>query len=137
MTAMTNTPQMIAGQVGTLLHRLEMLIDEAVSCGAELTAALPRARVEAKLPALVGQHSLDTLTEAVQSLVAARRQTIATHKHLDKVREIMGLAVISFGEEGPKPPSKSLTGATRIEPQHAEMPNPEILHPAALRLVAA
>jgi len=112
---MTDT-QVIAGQVGTLLHKLEMLIDEAVSCGAELTAALPRARVEAKLPALVGQHSLDTLTEAVQSLVAARRQTVATHKHLDKVRELMGLPVISFGEEGPKPEPKILTGATR--PDH-------------------
>ena len=103
MTTMTKTPDVIAGQVGSLLHKLEMLIDEAVSCGAELTAALPRARVEAKLPALVGQHSLDTLTEAVQSLVSARRQTVATHKHLDKVRELMGLDVISFGEEGPKP----------------------------------
>lgn len=104
---MINTPanaQEIAGQVGGLLQKLEMLIDEAVSCGAELTAALPRARVEAKLPAMVGQHSLDTLTEAVQSLVTARRQTIATHKHLDKVRELMGLPVISFGEETPKPP---------------------------------
>lgn len=100
---MTNTPEVIAGEVGTLLHKLEMLIDEAVSCGAELTAALPRARVQAKLPALVGQHSLDTLTDAVQSLVAARRQTVATHKHLDKVREFMGLPVISFGEERGKP----------------------------------
>jgi hypothetical protein len=100
---MTKTPEVIAGQVGSLLHKLEMLIDEAVTCGAELTAALPRARVEARLPALVGQHSLDTLTEAVQSLVAARRQTVATHEHLDKVRELMGLPVISFGEEGPKP----------------------------------
>jgi hypothetical protein len=115
MIVMTDT-QAIAGQVGTLLYKLEMLIDEAVSCGAELTAALPRARVEAKLPALVGQHSLDTLTEAVQSLVAARRQTIATHKHLDKVRELMGLPVISFGEEGPKPQPKILTGAAR--PDH-------------------
>jgi hypothetical protein len=53
---MIKTQETIAGQVGTLLHKLEMLIDEAVSCGAELTAALPRARVEAKLPAMVGQH---------------------------------------------------------------------------------
>ena len=113
---MTKTPEVIAGQVGSLLYKLETLIDEAVSCGAELTAALPRARVEAKLPALVGQHSLDTLTEAVQSLVAARRQTVATHKHLDKVRELMGLPVISFGEEGPKPEPRVLTGATR--PDH-------------------
>ena len=113
---MTTSQELIAGQVGTLLHKLEMLIDEAVSCGAELTAALPRARVEAKLPALVGQHSLDTLTDAVQSLVAARRQTIATHKHLDKVRELMGLPVISFGEESPKPDDKVFTtGAARTD----------------------
>lgn len=117
---MINTPanaHEIAGQVGSLLHKLEMLIDEAVSCGAELTAALPRARVEAKLPALVGQHSLDTLTDAVQSLVAARRQTVATHKHLDKVRELMGLPVISFGEEGPKPGEGNIH-AERARPDH-------------------
>ena len=118
---MINTPanaQELAGQVGGLLHKLEMLIDEAVCCGAELTAALPRARVEAKLPAMVGQHSLDTLTEAVQSLVAARRQTIATHKHLDKVRELMGLPVISFGEEGPKPGEGNGIAAERARPDH-------------------
>lgn len=108
----------IAAEVGGLLHKLEMLIDEAVSCGAELTAALPRARVEARLPAVVGQHSLDALTEAVQSLVAARRQTIATHKHLDKVREIMGVPVISFGEEGPKPGEGDFTKSERVRPDH-------------------
>lgn len=109
------TQETIAGQVGVLLYKLEMLIDEAVSCGAELTAALPRARVEAKLPALVGQHSLDTLTDAVQSLVAARRQTVATHKHLDKVRELMGLPMISFGPEGPKPDDLFVTGTIRTD----------------------
>jgi hypothetical protein len=48
-------------------------------------------------------------------LVAARRQTVATHKHLDKVRELMGLPVISFGEEGPKPDDMFTTGTIRTD----------------------
>ncbi|QPQ54289.1 hypothetical protein IC614_07935 [Allosphingosinicella flava] len=91
-----------AQSVALLLRKFEEIIDEAVCCGAELAAQMPRARQEANLPALAGQPALDNVGEAVTALIAARRHTVAAHKYLDRTREQMGLPPISFGDESPK-----------------------------------
>jgi hypothetical protein len=96
--------------VAQLLARFEASLDAAVACGADLAAALPRARVEAKLPALVGQPALDSIGDALQAAILARRHTVASHKHLDKVRELTGLPEIALGEESPKPPFERTRG---------------------------
>lgn len=88
--------------VAALLRKFEETIDEAVTCGAELTAHMPRARQEARLPALAGQPALDSVGDAMTALIAARRHTVAAHRYLDRVRTQMGLAPIRFGDESEK-----------------------------------
>jgi hypothetical protein len=92
-----------AMKVAEGLVRFEQLIDQVVSAGADLTAALPRARADANFPAQVGQHALDSMAEAMHAAIATRRHAVAAHRHLDKVREVTGLPIISWGDEGPKP----------------------------------
>lgn len=91
-----------AMNVASLLEKFEQVIDEAVCCGAELAAQMPRARQEANLPALAGQPALDSVGEAVTALIAARRHTVAAHKYLDRTRTQMGLPPMNFGDESPK-----------------------------------
>jgi|EBPBio282013_DNA_FD.fasta_scaffold43842_2 hypothetical protein len=93
-----------AMKVAEGLIRFERLIDQVVSAGADLTAALPRARADANFPAVVGQHALDSMGEAMSAAIAARRHAVAAHRHLEKVQETTGLPIISWGDETPKPP---------------------------------
>jgi len=99
---MSDTKTDAVNNVAQLLHRFESLIDEVVTCGGELTAAMPIARREAQLPALAGQHALGCMGEALSAVIEARRHTVAAHKHLDKTRELMGLPEIGFGDVTPK-----------------------------------
>lgn len=93
--------------VAELLKRFEAAMDAAVTSGAELAAALPRARVAASLPAQTGQHALNHVGQAVAAAIAARGHAVNAHKALDAVRDGIGLPVISFGDEDPKPPAKA------------------------------
>lgn len=96
-----------AAHIAALLYKFETLIDETVTCGAQLAAAMPAARKEANLPALAGQHALGSVGEAITAVIEARRHAVATHKHLDKTRELMGLPEVAFGDETPKTPYKT------------------------------
>lgn len=99
---MSTEKMQAALNVATLLRKFEEIIDDAVCCGAQLAAEMPRARQEANLPALAGQPALDSVGEAVTALIAARRHTVAAHKYLDRTRAQMGLPSISFGDESEK-----------------------------------
>lgn len=90
--------------VAEMLKRLETAMDVAVTTGAELVAALPRARVSASLPAQTGQQALSHVGQAVAAAIAARGHAVSAHRALDAVREGLGLPVIAFGDESPKPP---------------------------------
>lgn len=95
--------QAVAQRVADRLFAVEAAIDEAVARAAELTAAMPQARTEARLPAMIGQDALDRATEALVTLVAARRHIVATHKALDATREQIGLREVNSGDALPKP----------------------------------
>ena len=111
---MSNEKLQAAVKVAALLQKFEGILDEAVSCGAELAAQMPRARQEANLPALAGQPALDSVGEAVSALIAARRHTVAAHKSLDRTRTQMGLPPLSFGDESEKEDFMApLTGEVR------------------------
>lgn len=95
--------QAVAQQVADRLFAVESAIDVALTCAAELTAAMPRARTEARLPAMVGQEALDKATEAFVALVEARRRIVETHKSLDVTREQIGLQEVNSGDALQKP----------------------------------
>jgi hypothetical protein len=102
--------QAVAQKVADRLFAVESAIDAALSRAAELNAAMPEARTEAWLPAVVGQEALDRAAEAFAALVEARRRIVATHRSLDETREQIGLREVDAGDLIPKPG----TGASTV-----------------------
>ena len=103
--------QAVAQQVADRLFAVETAIDAALAQAAELTAALPKARVEARLSAIVGQAALDKTAAALAALIEARRCIVEAHEQLDTVRGQIGLREVAVGELG-KPPAT--TGSARL-----------------------
>jgi hypothetical protein len=99
--------QAVAQQVADRLFAVENAIDTALAQAAELTAALPKARADARLSAIVGQAALDRTAASLAALVEARRCIVDAHEQLDIVRDQVGLREVNIGDVGPKP-----TGAT-------------------------
>lgn len=56
------------GQVARLLGQLENDLDAAFATAGALAAALPQGRAEARLSAVVGQHALELLNRAAQTI---------------------------------------------------------------------
>lgn len=96
--------QAVAQKVADRLFAVETAIDVALTRAAELTAAMPQARTEARLPAMVGQDALDRATEAFVALVQARRRIVETHQSLDEARAQIGLREVDAGDLAPKVP---------------------------------
>lgn len=94
--------QAVAQQVADRLFAVESAIDLALTRAAELNAAMPQARTEARLPAMVGQAALDCSAEAFTALVEARRRIVATHASLDEARLQIGLKEVATGDSMPK-----------------------------------
>ncbi|HYE27388.1 MAG TPA: hypothetical protein VEA61_04040 [Allosphingosinicella sp.] len=103
--------QAVAQKVADRLFAVEAAIDEALTRAAELTAAMPQARTEARLPAMVGQDALDRATEVLVALVEARRRVVETHKSLDSTRAQIGLREVDAGDSYPKPNPLEPTGS--------------------------
>lgn len=95
--------QAVAQKVADRLFAVESAIDVALTRAAELNAAMPAARNEARLPAMVGQTALDRAAEAFSALVEARRRIVATHASLDEARLQIGLQEVATGDLIPKP----------------------------------
>ncbi|HYD11324.1 MAG TPA: hypothetical protein VEC11_00600 [Allosphingosinicella sp.] len=96
--------QAVAQKVADRLFAVESAIDLALTRAAELNAAMPQARTEARLPAMIGQAALDRAAEAFTALVEARRRIVATHQSLDEARLQIGLAEVASGDTVPKTP---------------------------------
>lgn len=92
-----------AQRVATKLFATEAAIDQALISAAALNAAMPAARVDARLSAVVGQDALDRAAEAYACLMEARRKIVAAHKELDETKTQIGLRTISFGDVLDKP----------------------------------
>ena len=95
--------QAVAQNVADRLFAVESAIDVALTRAAELTAAMPAARTEARLPAMVGQAALDRATSAFVALVEARRRIVETHQSLDETRQQIGLREVDSGDIKEKP----------------------------------
>ena len=84
------TEQDAALQVTQLLWKLENELDAAFSTVGELAMALPRARAEAKLSAVVGQHAFEQIGQAMLAIGNARGHTVQSHRILEKVGKTIG-----------------------------------------------
>ena len=111
--------QAVAQGVADRLFALESAIDIALTRAAELNAAMPAARTEARLPAIVGQHALDRAAEAFTALVEARRRIVAMHECLEQTRLQMGLREVSAGDTLPKPGPSVFTTGENVQPLRA------------------
>lgn len=97
--------QDVAQKVADRLFAVENAIDVALTRTAELNAAMPAARIEARLPALVGQAALDRAAATFAALVEARRRIVETHELLDQARAQIGLREVDAGDMTPKVPN--------------------------------
>ncbi len=113
--------QAVAQKVADRLFAVESAIDIALTRAAELNAAMPQARAEARLPAMVGQAALDRAAEAFTALVEARRRIVATHESLDAARLQIGLREVDAGDTVPKVPVPGFTEGTASESPIAQL----------------
>lgn len=108
--------QAVAQKVADHLFAVESAIDVALTRAAELNAAMPKARTEARLPAMIGQNALDRAAEAFTALVEARRRIVATHQSLDEARVQIGLREVASGDTVPKTPIPFTEGSADSAP---------------------
>ena len=113
---MPRTRQAVAQKVADHLFALENAIDIALTRAAELTASMPQARAEARLPAMIGQTALDQAAGAFVALVEARRRTVETHASLDQARQEIGLREVATGDSVPKPDPFNTEGVATAAP---------------------
>jgi hypothetical protein len=109
--------QEVAQKVADRLFAVESAIDVALTRAAELNAAMPMARAEAKLPAMIGQSAFDRAAEVFSALVKARRRVVETHESLDEARIHMGLREVDTGDLQPKDPAMPPLGVGDISPR--------------------
>ncbi len=92
-----------ARKVAEGLFSLENAIDAALGKAAEFIGALPAARAEAKLSAMVGQEAFASAAGALTLLVEARAKVLEAHRHLEATKIQVGLREVSVGDLLPKP----------------------------------
>lgn len=90
--------QIIATGVAERLFAAEAALDLAAARIAELSAALPLARLDARLAAAVGQDALSSSAAAMVLIVQAREQVVATHANLKQASDDIGLREVSYGD---------------------------------------
>lgn len=110
---MLRNRQQAAQKVADRLFAVEDAIDAAVRCAAELNAAMPVARSEARLSAVIGQDAFDQAAEAFALLVQARRAMVETHHKLEEARLRIGVREVNSGDTYPKEEP-----TTAIRPRH-------------------
>ncbi len=92
-----------AKKVADCLFAVEEAIDLALTRAAELNAAMPAARADARVSALVGQQAMDRAARAFTLLVQARGEMCETHRCLDETKTQIGLREFAVGDLLPKP----------------------------------
>ena len=85
------------------LFAMESVIDAAILQSTRLTASLINQRSEAGLSAVVGHEAIERSGAAFATLLAARREVIATHAELGAVKKQIGLGAVMTGNGGDKP----------------------------------
>lgn len=87
-----------ARHVAEKLHALEAAIDEALACAGELTTAVPAARRNAGVSAVVGQDAIWLTGQSVAALHKARAKIVAAHHAFADVQVQVGLKHRMSGE---------------------------------------
>jgi hypothetical protein len=85
------------------LFATENAIDDAILQSARLTASLITERRNAGLSAIVGQNVIERSNATIATLIAARREIVATHTQLGDLKKQIGLGAVMFGAGGDKP----------------------------------
>jgi hypothetical protein len=94
-----------ARSVADRLFAAELALDLAVTKIAELNAALPRARLDANISAIVGQNALESSAAAMLLVARTREQIVMTHSRLKLASVDIGLGEVSFGDALKAPPA--------------------------------
>lgn len=89
---------MIANSVAERLLAAEAALDLAAARIGELNAALPLARLEARLGAAIGQNALHSSAAAVMLIAQTRAEIVATHINLRQASDDIGLREVSYGD---------------------------------------
>jgi hypothetical protein len=87
-----------AQSVADHLFAAEAALDEAIRCTAVLAGALPVARLDAKISAVVGQDAFAGVSRTMTVLTDARGELLRTHDALDEAKNRVGLRHIAFGD---------------------------------------
>jgi hypothetical protein len=104
----------IAHSVARHLFAAEEAIDLALARIAELNAALPRARLDARLAACIGQDAIRSATGAAMLIAQAREQIITTHASLKSASDDIGLRATSYGDLLKSPSAEHQSAETRL-----------------------
>lgn len=99
--------RLAAETVAEALFAAERAIDAAIAQTAALAGLMPATRQEANLSAMIGQDALMAAIQTMQSLGHAREGIVTTHRHLSTAQRDIGLAAVSFGSGGEKPPPET------------------------------
>lgn len=95
------------------LFAMESAIDAAILQSTRLTQSLIVGRQTAGLSAVIGQDAIERAGATFSTLIAARREIVATHEQLGAVKQQIGLGAVMFGNGGDKPERMPLHGEHR------------------------
>jgi hypothetical protein len=90
--------QSIAKHVAERLFAAEEAIDIAAARIAELNAALPLARLDARLSAMIGQDAIQSSASAMLLMAETREKIVNTHANLKHASDAMGLPATGYGD---------------------------------------
>ena len=85
------------------LFAMESAIDDAILQSTRLTASLINERRNAGLSATIGHGAIERSGTTFSTLIAARREIIATHEELGSLKRQVGLGAVMVGGLGDKP----------------------------------
>ena len=110
---MLNERLSAARKIASELHQAEDAIDEAMIRIAQLAVALPAARRDTNMSAIVGQEAVAKVAHALAAAGEVRQLLTDAHLALSATQKQVGLGTRMFGA-GVKPPEPS----GRIEDGH-------------------
>lgn len=90
--------QSIAKHVAERLFAAEEAIDIAAARIAELNVALPLARLDARLSAMIGQNAIQSSASAMLLVAETREKIVTTHANLKQASDAIGLPETSYGD---------------------------------------
>jgi hypothetical protein len=109
-----------ATKVATELFETELAIDELLACAARLSAALPEARIAAKLSGVMGQSAVESAALLVSTIVSARGLAVTLHGQLDTLKTDIGLRTLGMGGGMYKGALEDDHSDLNIVPMHAK-----------------